>query len=340
MADSIDDLLPETGKPNILKLTYIVIFCNFLAATQDIAVRKNVGFVSTCASVSQIIGITLSAVSLILFTSEDFSNKYLRITPSTRGIMNMRIYIIQGLFLVLAILFVAITALIAIFKNEKDFTLEDNEIKLNTFQNYILLWDILKLPSIRILAIALLTWKIGLSPSDNVVNLKLIDVGVPKDNIIIIQTGMYIIEIIVPVIAAKYTAGPKPMSIYLNIVPIKLLWNFSFLIFIYCASKLPKNNGIVDIPMYFYWILLFIKSINLIQYNIMITALIAFYCRISDDRFGGRQSAKLVLYSSIDLLTVEECTFDSKNNCSTSHLQNISSYILYILYVNRMEGIV
>lgn len=65
--------------------------------------------------------------------------------------------------MVLAILFVAITALIAIFKNEKDFTLEDNENKLNTFQSYILLWDIFKLPSIRILAIALLTSMVSMS---------------------------------------------------------------------------------------------------------------------------------------------------------------------------------
>jgi len=54
-----------------------------------------------------------------------------------------------------------------------------------------------------------------------VVILKLIDVGFPKDNIMIIQTGMYIIKMIVPVITAKYTAGPKPMSIYLNVTPIK-----------------------------------------------------------------------------------------------------------------------
>jgi len=52
--------------------------------------RKNVGYASTCASVGQIIGITMSAVSLILFTSEDFSNTYLRITPSAGGIMTMR----------------------------------------------------------------------------------------------------------------------------------------------------------------------------------------------------------------------------------------------------------
>jgi len=53
------------------------------------------------------------------------------------------------------------------------------------------------------------------------VNLKLIDVGFPKDNIMIIQTGMYIIKMIVPVITAKYTAGPKPMSVYLKVTPIK-----------------------------------------------------------------------------------------------------------------------
>lgn len=38
MANIIDDLLPEMGKPNILKLTTVVILCTFLAATQDIVV--------------------------------------------------------------------------------------------------------------------------------------------------------------------------------------------------------------------------------------------------------------------------------------------------------------
>jgi len=53
------------------------------------------------------------------------------------------------------------------------------------------------------------------------VNLKLIDAGVPKDSIMIIQTGMYAVKMIVPVIAVKYTSGPKPMSIYLNVTPIR-----------------------------------------------------------------------------------------------------------------------
>uniref|UniRef100_A0A2S2NEJ2 Acetyl-coenzyme A transporter 1 n=1 Tax=Schizaphis graminum TaxID=13262 RepID=A0A2S2NEJ2_SCHGA len=151
----------------------------------------------------------------------------------------------------------------------------------------------------------------------------------------IIQTGLYVITMIVPVIAAKYTAGPKPMSIYLNITPIKLFWNFMFLILIYYGSKLIKNNGIVDIPVHYYAILVLIDSINVIQYNIMLTALVAFYCRISDARFGGTYMtllnslsniagilSKLISFALIDLLTFKECSFDSENNCSTSHHQN------------------
>jgi len=49
-----------------------------------------VGYAATCGSVGQVMGATLSAISLILFTSEDFSNKYLRIMPSVGGIMTMR----------------------------------------------------------------------------------------------------------------------------------------------------------------------------------------------------------------------------------------------------------
>jgi len=57
---------------------------------------------------------------------------------------------------VLGILFILISTLIAIFKKVKDNRLEDDHVKLNIVQNYLLLWDILKLPSIQILAFRLL----------------------------------------------------------------------------------------------------------------------------------------------------------------------------------------
>lgn len=58
-------------------------------------------------------------------------------------------------------MFILITTLVGIFKREKDNTrLEDGHVKINVLRNYKLLWDVFKLPSIRVLALALLTMKV------------------------------------------------------------------------------------------------------------------------------------------------------------------------------------
>uniref|UniRef100_A0A2S2QHE6 Acetyl-coenzyme A transporter 1 n=1 Tax=Sipha flava TaxID=143950 RepID=A0A2S2QHE6_9HEMI len=339
MSKNIDDWLPETGKPNIVKLVYVFFIAKILAATQDIAVdgwaltmlkKNNVGYASTCQSSGQTIGIMISSVMSVLFTSENFSNKYLRLTPSTGGIVSMR-----SLFFVWGILFMLITTLIALFKKEKDNRLEDDHVKLNIFHNYLLLWDILKLPSVRIMALILLTAKIGFAATDSVSILKLIDAGVSKDSIMVIHTAMFAIKIILPLVVAKYTSGPKPLSIYLNATPIRLLWNVTFVILIYYTPTLIKRHGVIDVPIYYYIILVFILAIHDILSNIMAVATSAFFSRICDYRFGGTYMTLLntltniggawsfsVAIAMIDLLTFKECSLDSKNNCSTSNLQN------------------
>jgi len=70
------------------------------------------------------------------------------------------IFFIELLY-VWGIIFMFITTLIALFKKEKNCSLEDDHVKLNTFQNYRLLWDICKLPSIQMFGIALLTVKVS-----------------------------------------------------------------------------------------------------------------------------------------------------------------------------------
>lgn len=55
-----------------------------------------------------------------------------------------------------------ITTFIGIFKREEDCRLEDGHVKINVFKSYKLLWRILKLPNIRVLAIALLTMKVNI----------------------------------------------------------------------------------------------------------------------------------------------------------------------------------
>lgn len=47
------------------------------------------------------------------------------------------------------------------------------------------------------------------------------DAGISIDDITIIQSVLPGINIIVPLIVAKYTSGPKAMSVYLKVIPYR-----------------------------------------------------------------------------------------------------------------------
>lgn len=55
----------------------------------------------------------------------------------------------------------------------------------------------------------------------NLVNLRLVDAGVPEDGIMILSLVMFIVKIVTPLAVSKYTSGPKPMSICMQIMPIR-----------------------------------------------------------------------------------------------------------------------
>jgi len=63
--------------------------------------------------------------------------------------------------------------------------------------------------------------KVGFCVTDTVTYLELIDAGVSKDSITVINTAMFVVKILIPLLTAKYTSGPKPMSIYLKSIAIK-----------------------------------------------------------------------------------------------------------------------
>jgi len=52
--------------------------------------RNNVGYASTCNMTGLSVGIMISYVFSVLLTSEDFSNKHLRIRPDVGGVFTMK----------------------------------------------------------------------------------------------------------------------------------------------------------------------------------------------------------------------------------------------------------
>jgi len=63
--------------------------------------------------------------------------------------------------------------------------------------------------------------KIGYAVTDNVSTLKLIDAGVSKEDLSMIDTVMSGVNVIISFVIGKYTSGPKPMSLYLKIIPAR-----------------------------------------------------------------------------------------------------------------------
>nr|CAD7447878.1 unnamed protein product [Timema bartmani] len=319
--------------PNIGVLTFCFFGLSFLAATQDIAVdgwaltmlkRCNVGHASTCNSVGQTAGYFLGYVVFVGLESAEFCNTYLRSTPADTGIITL-----PGFLYFWGLVFLATTTLVALFKTERPCDHPSHpEQEMGIMQTYHLLWKIIQLPSIRTTILILLTCKIGFSACDSVSSLKLIDAGVPKEKLALLAVPMVPLQIILPLVISKYTAGPKPMDIYLKAYPYRLLFGLvaAFLVWV---TPFLISDGIV--PLYYYILLIVSYAFHQVTLYCMFVAVMAFFARVSDPAVGGTYMTLLNTLSNlggnwpstlalwlVDSFTYRTCSVDSvDNDCST-----------------------
>jgi len=61
----------------------------------------------------------------------------------------------------------------------------------------------------------------GFTATESITNLKLIDAGIPKDDIMMITSVMYVMKFIFPICVCKYVTSPTPMSYHLKMTPIR-----------------------------------------------------------------------------------------------------------------------
>lgn len=114
-----------------------------------------------------------------------------------------------------------------IFKGEKDESTSRRHLTSETSDNhgiigtYLMLYKILKLPSVRLFVLVLFTCKMGFAASDSVTGLKLLEKGVKKEHLAILAVPLVPLQIILPWVLSKYTAGPKPLDIFLKAYPYR-----------------------------------------------------------------------------------------------------------------------
>jgi MFS transporter, PAT family, solute carrier family 33 (acetyl-CoA transportor), member 1 len=253
----------EHNLPNVPILTIIFFSLNFLAATQDIAVdgwaltmlkRENVGHASTCNSVGQTAGYFLGYVMFIALESKEFCNTYFRSVPEDEGLITL-----PGFLWFWGITFLFTTTLVAFFKRENEhsdnnhrYTTVD-EPDLDISDSYKQLFSIIKMKPILILSAILLTVKIAFAACDAVTSLKLIDDGVPKDKLALLAVPLVPLQIILPLVISKYTAGKRPMEVYIKAIPYRLVLTIVIALITWFTPLMITNE---HVPTYYYVMLL------------------------------------------------------------------------------------
>ena len=242
----------ETAEPNVTILTAMFFFLNFLAATQDIAVdgwaltmlqRHNVGYASTCNSVGQTAGYFLGYVFFM-------------------GLESYGLVTLASFLQFWAVVFMVATTLVALLKTEvsdSEATAASDEPDLGLVETYKLLLDIVRLKVMPVTILMLLTAKIGFAGADSVSSLKLIEAGVPKDKLALLAIPMMPLQIILPWIISRYTAGPRPMDVFVKAIPVRLVLCLVMASVVYITPTFKLSDG--SFPMSYYGLLIFVYGI-------------------------------------------------------------------------------
>ncbi|XP_070491955.1 acetyl-coenzyme A transporter 1-like [Chironomus tepperi] len=316
----------EGNKPQIILLTSVFFVLWFLTATQDIVVdgwcltmlqRRNVGYAATTNSCGQTGGWFIGYVILLVFESTEFCNKYIFSEPRTEGLITL-----AGFLRFWGVIFLITTVFIAIFKKERselDYELEEHP-DYGVKKAYPILWKIVKLKPVLKLSLVLLTAKAGFAACDVVTSLKLIEYGMPKEKAALLAIPLVPIQLVLPFIISRYTAGPRPMSFYIKAFPYRLLMTVVIGLFVFFTPKMKTDDGF---PFYFYLLLVCIYMVYQIPFRSMYICDMSFFAKISDPLIGGTYMTLMNTITNlggswvqtfflwfVDVITWRRCIFD------------------------------
>ncbi|GAB5037645.1 acetyl-coenzyme a [Nannochloropsis oceanica] len=321
----------ETPDVPLLTAYFFVLYA--LMATQDIAVdgwaltmlsRENVGLASTCNTIGQTLGYFLAHVGFLALNSAETCNRFLRREPLEEGMVSL-----GGFLLFWGWIFLSTTLLVALKAEERKRDDDTTTTSTPTVkETYRQLWRILQLGPVRSMCLVLLTVKAGFAVTDAATNLKLIEYGMPKEEIALMSPLLILTGILVPVLLSKATSGPRPLSVFLSAFSPRLVVGLLYAGLLPLAhhayghsSSLPPSLP----PSLFR--LLFLTTVGLreVAANSMFISQMAFFARVSDPTIGGTYMTLLNTVSNLgsswvrtaslaalDVATLRNCSQDEE----------------------------
>ncbi|TRY96334.1 hypothetical protein DNTS_021832 [Danionella cerebrum] len=303
---TVDSML-QADRLDVITLTAVFFMLAFLAATQDIAV---------------------DGWALTMLSRENV------------GYASTYFLFFWG------IVFMISTTLVAILKKENSRAQhmkkkKSREETQGVMETYKLLFHIIKLPTVFTFCALLLTAKIGFSAADAVTGLKLVEAGVPKEQLALLAVPMVPLQILLPVVISKYTAGPRPLDIFCKAFPFRLLIGLEYALLVWWTPSVRLDEGF---PAYYYAVVLLSYAVHQVRGVVfvavhhgpkvalysMYVACMAFHAKVSDPLIGGTYMTLLNTVTNlggnwpstlalwlVDPLTFKECQGAPGQTCSS-----------------------
>ena len=308
-----EDIPGESQEIDLKSLTAVFLFLNILCSTMDVATDGwcisilkpgNVGYASTCQSVGLTTGF---CVGYIIFTALE-----------SKGIITITQFLIFW-----GVVFLIATIVIAVFKKEGDD--KDQTETLGLFDNYKALWQMLRHPTLFKFLLFLITYGVGFSAAESMSNLKLIEKGVPREEIALMEIPMIFVKIFVTLFVSKFTVGPCPMNVWIVTYPLRLLFCLAMTAMVFIAPLVKTEDG--GFPSEYYGAIITVFALNKVMSLAMWVAVIAFFARISDPIMGATYMSFFTTLNmlgtmwpkSLSLWLVDKITY---KYCVASFVQN------------------
>lgn len=290
----------DANGPNVPILTMYFFSLYFLMATQDIAVdgwaltmlsRENVGWASTANSIGQALGVFLANQGFIALSDPHWCHRFLGL-PKGEYLLSL-----PGFMRYWGWVFIVVTTLVAWLKRETNqHTDEEIHNLLDTYKQVI---AIFKLRPVLMLALILLTSRIGFSAADAVSTFKMQEYGMPKTEIAIVSPVLMIIGLVLPAVVG-HSVSSKPIDTLLTSASIKLftsllLWAVANIVpYVYDRDDPEASPGLP-----FYGVLIVVLSMHEIASNMIFISSISFFAKISDPLIGGTYMTLLNTISNL-----------------------------------------
>ncbi|RKP02818.1 hypothetical protein CXG81DRAFT_6401, partial [Caulochytrium protostelioides] len=317
MGTVIDEQIAASIVPvNTLALGFTILV--LLCATQDIAVdgwaltllsEENKAYASTAQTIGLNTGYFLSFTVFLALNSTEFCNKYLRTTPMDQGVLQL-----GGYLMFWGICYLLCDVFLLFYDENRNQQSQDEDEDSGLRKVYTDIIRVIRMPHMLRLIAVLMVAKIGFVANEAVTGLRLLELGLQKEDLALAVLLDFPFQIMMGYYTAKWSKGDRPLRPWLYAFAGRLAMALGGMGLVYGFPA----DGVVT-PHYFV-IIMASMVLGSFMSTVQFVGLGSFFTVISDPSIGGTYMTLLNTLSNlggtwpryfvlraVDMLSQSEC---------------------------------